>query len=68
MLFALIALAALPDLVPARWISADPASLDLLRETPVNCLLVEQPQWSAAFNTAAAERGITTLAVLRPSD
>lgn len=66
MLLALAALAALPDLVPARWSSGDPATLELLRPTPVNCLLIEQQQWSGAFNDEAAKRGITTLAVIRP--
>lgn len=66
MLFAAIALAALPDLVPARWMSNDPASLDLLRGTPVNCVLVEQAQWSQPFNEAASKRGVVTMAVIRP--
>ncbi len=67
MLFALLALAALPDLVPARWTSADPATLDLVRMTPINCLLVEQPQWSETLNAAASKQGITVLAILHPS-
>ena len=66
MLFAIVALAALPDLVPARWASNDPASLDLVRTTPVNCLLVEQTQWSRAFNDEAAKRGVSTFAVIHP--
>ncbi len=57
MLAALIVLAAMPDLVPARWISNDPKSLDLIRDTPVNCLLIEQPLWSVRFNDEAAARG-----------
>jgi hypothetical protein len=64
---AFLALAALPDLVPARWPSADPATLELIRDTPVNCLLIEEPQWSVKFNDAAAERGVATLAVIRPA-
>jgi hypothetical protein len=65
MLAAFIVLAAMPDLVPARWISNDPKSLDLIRDTPVNCLLIEQPLWSVKFNDEAAERGITTLGLIR---
>ncbi len=53
-----------PDLVPARWPSADPKSLELLAGTPVNCLWLERPQWSAEFAAAAAARGITTLGVI----
>lgn len=66
MLFAIAALAALPDLVPARWASSDPASLDLVRSTPVNCLLVEQSNWSKAFNDEAAKRGVTAFALIYP--
>jgi hypothetical protein len=66
MLAAFLVFAAMPDLVPARWISNDPKSLDLLRDTPVNCLLIEQPLWSAKLNDEAAARGITTLGVIHP--
>ena len=45
MLFALmLALAAPVDWVPARWNWTDPATLDLLQGTPVNCLLLK---WNA---------------------
>lgn len=67
MLFALLLLAAVSDWVPARWISSDPASLPLVRETPVNCVLLEEPLWSAAFNEQARQAGIAALAVIRPS-
>lgn len=66
MLAAFFILAAMPDLVPARWVSNDPKSLDLVRDTPVNCLLIEQPLWSAKFNDEAAARGVTTLGVIHP--
>ncbi len=66
MFLALVALAALPDLVPARWPSAAPETLDLVRMTPVNCLLIEQEHWSSAFNDEAAKSGISTFAVIRP--
>jgi hypothetical protein len=48
-----------------RWASADPASLDLLANNPVNCILVEQPHWSPGLLKAAREKGIATAAVLR---
>ncbi len=52
--------------VPARWASGDPASLDLLRPTPLNCLLVEHPKWSKPFAAAAARRGVVVLGVVHP--
>jgi hypothetical protein len=67
MLVALLLVATLPDLVPVRWFSADPKSLDLLRDTPVNCLLLEQPQWSPAFLAEAGKRNLETYAVIHPS-
>ena len=67
MFLAIVALAALPDLIPARWISNNQATLDLVAMTPVNCLLLEQGVWSGDFNQQAAKRGISTLAVLHPS-
>ena len=62
---AALVLAMYPDWVPARWTSADPQSLDLLTNTPINCLWLERPQWSADFAAAAAKRGIATLGVIR---
>ena len=71
MLFALmLALAAPADWVPARWNWTDPASLDLLQGTPVNCLLLKwdagQAQAIAVFAGRAAERRVATLAVIDP--
>jgi hypothetical protein len=58
------------DWVPARWQWTERKTLDLLKDTPINCLLLEWKPGSAAaisqFATAAAERGIATLAVVRP--
>jgi hypothetical protein len=68
MLLALALIAALPDLVPMRWLSADPGSLDLLKSTPVNCVLVEPAQWSETLNQEAAKRGIAAFAVVRPGE
>jgi hypothetical protein len=67
MLGALLMVAALPNLVPARWFSAEPKSLDLLRDSPVNCLLLEQPQWSPPFLAEAAKRNVAVYAVIHPS-
>src|SRR3954451_1420676 len=47
------------DWVPVRWPFADTASLDLLKGTPVNCLLLREP--SAEFVAAAGERGLVAL-------
>lgn len=66
MLFALLLVASLADWVPARWTSADPKSLEIVAQTPVNCLLLEQNQWAQPFVAAAAQRGMVTLAVLHP--
>jgi hypothetical protein len=45
--------------VPARWSSTDPKTLELLRGTPVNCLVVEQA--SPEFAGEAAARGLAVL-------
>ena len=52
------------DWTPARWDFSDVRSLDLLANTPVNCLLLEH--YTREFAAGAAERGIVTLAVIRP--
>src|SRR5215469_5183600 len=52
------------DWVPMRWMSSDPKSLDLLIGTPLNCVLLERPQWSPALLAEAARRGIATVAVI----
>jgi hypothetical protein len=49
--------------VPARWPVADPKTLELLEGTPVNCLLLEGPQWeNKEFVAAAAARKLALLA------
>lgn len=59
------------DWVPARWNWTDPKTLTLLKDTPINCLLIEwKPDAVPALNkfaTAASEQGIATLAVIRQS-
>ena len=66
----LLTLAAPTDWVPARWHWLETKTLDLLAGTPVNCLLLDwdsqQKAQAAVFAGAAAERGIATLAVIRP--
>jgi hypothetical protein len=64
LLAAAVAMAAMPDWVPARWFSKDPATLKLVESTPINCLLVEKANWSPEFTKEAAERGIATLGVV----
>jgi hypothetical protein len=64
LLLAAVAIVAMPDWVPARWFSKDPATLKLVESTPVNCLLLEKANWSPEFTRAAAERGIATLGVV----
>src|SRR5580704_8699642 len=71
MFFALLlTLAAPADWVPARWRWLETKTLDLLSGTPVNCLLIDWNQQrkaqAAVFAGAATERGIATLAVIRP--
>ena len=58
--------AALGEWVPMRWPAADPAALDLLTGTPVNCILLEPEAWSPAVLDEAKRRGIHVLAVIHP--
>jgi hypothetical protein len=67
MVLVLLVIAAAPDWVPARWQSSDAKSLELVAKTPINCLLLEQPNWSADFAKAAASRGIVTLGIVHPA-
>jgi hypothetical protein len=68
MLFAMLLLAStsVSNWVPMRWTSPEPKTLDVLRETPINCILLERPLWSAGLVKAAHERGIAALGVIRP--
>lgn len=56
----------LAEAVPARWPSPDPGTLDLVADTPINTLILEQIPPTSAFAEAAAARGLSVLAVLRP--
>ncbi len=68
--FAASAFASPADLVPIRWNWTEPKFLELLSGTPVNCILVNWKTEDAialgSFAAAAAERGMTPLAVIRP--
>ena len=64
--FLALAIAPPSDWVPARWASNDPKSLELVRDTPVNCLVLESSLWSREFSGAAAKVGVATLGVIRP--
>ncbi len=52
------------DWVPARWRWSDAKSLELLSDSPVNCLLLKN--YSADLVGGAAARGLVTLAVVTP--
>src|ERR1700676_444191 len=68
MLLALLLLAGATDWVPMRWISGDPKSLDLIKGTPINCVLLESKDWSPQFVKSAADAGVSTLALVHPSE
>jgi hypothetical protein len=60
---AVLTLAALAaQCVTARWFSGDPQTLDLLKGTPINCLLVDRTYWISALVTEAHRRGFKMLA------
>lgn len=52
--------------VPARWPWSEAKSLELLADSPINCLLLKT--YSADFVAAAAKRGLVTLAVVSPGE
>jgi hypothetical protein len=62
----LLCQAAIPpsDWVPARWPWRDAKSLELIQGSPINCLLLDT--WAADLPSAAAKRGLITLAVIVP--
>ncbi|MBI3281150.1 MAG: hypothetical protein HYZ57_15050, partial [Acidobacteria bacterium] len=62
--FAAVVSIQLSNCVPARWPWGDGASLSLLEGSPINCLVVEEPQWNAAFLRAAQARKISMLAAV----
>lgn len=60
--------APLADCVPARWDASDPGTLRLLKNTPINCILLEKAHWNDAFLKAAQEAGLRVLPVVRSAD
>src|SRR5436309_15718748 len=52
------------DWVPVRWPWSDVRSLELLQGSPLNCLLLRD--LPAELITAARERQVATLAVIKP--
>ena len=66
MVFALLLLSAAANWVPMRWTAADPASLAILKGTPVNCLLLEKSAINPKIVEAATQAGLATLAVMEP--
>jgi hypothetical protein len=67
-LLATVAQAAPPaaDWVPVRWAWSDVASLELIKGTPVNALLLRD--YSPEFVAAANGRGLVTMAVVKPGE
>lgn len=65
---ALLLAVALTACVPARWDSADVKTLDLVKDTPINCLLIDEPRWSRDFITAAKAKGLSLLGVVASDD
>jgi hypothetical protein len=68
MLAALALAAVVADWTPARWFSADPASLELVQGSSINCLLLEQSYWKPEILRAAADRNLAMLAVARSEE
>lgn len=61
-LFAMAAAFPLQNCLPVRWPSSDPATLQLLEKSPLNCVLLEKPQWDAKFVSALHEQKRLALA------
>jgi hypothetical protein len=64
MVFAMFLLSAAASWLPMRWSTANPAALELLKGTPVNCLLLEKGGVNPAIVSKAAQVGIQTLVVI----
>ncbi|MBN8730902.1 MAG: hypothetical protein J0L64_10195 [Acidobacteria bacterium] len=65
---AIPSLAGPADWVPARWYSSDPATLELVRGTAVNCLVLDRGLWSPAFGEKAEALGVTLLGSVKPGE
>lgn len=67
LLYLACTLAALPapeQWVPMRWPSGDPATLSVLAESPINCLLIPEAHLRSEFVRAAQEKKLVVLASL----
>jgi hypothetical protein len=62
---ALLLLAGWAGLIPARWNSGDPRSLELLKGGAVNCILVESRNWNSALVQAGKRQQISIFGVIR---
>ena len=67
MILAFLLAASVADWVPVRWPSGDVKSLDLLKGTAVNCILIDPPAWSREFTSAASKQGVDVLGVVKPA-
>ena len=67
MLLAFLLAASVADWVPVHWPSGDVKSLELLKGTAVNCILIEPTTWSREFSAAAAKQSVAVLGVVKPS-
>jgi hypothetical protein len=52
--------------IPARWHSHTAATLEAIKSSPVNCILIEPADWDPAFLGAASKAGVSALGVIRP--
>lgn len=52
--------------IPMYWPSQQAATLGALEESPVNCLLVPEAKWSAAFNAAVHAKQRVVLGLMEP--
>jgi hypothetical protein len=66
--FALMLLAGWAALVPARWNSGDPRSLEAVKGTSVNCILVESRHWNPALLRAAKRLHVAVFGVIRADE
>lgn len=63
---ALMLLAGIASLIPARWNSGDARSLAVLEGGTVNCVVVESANWNKDLVGAAARRRIAVFGLIRP--
>jgi hypothetical protein len=64
----MLALPAVQECTPARWRDPAPEALELLRGTPVNCLLAAETAWGRELIAKAHEAGLLVLASVSAGD